>query len=232
MSRLTRTVHCLVGLIGTTLFVFSIFATSPQLSDGHDAFQRKDYATAYRIWKPLADHGDAEAQFNLAILYERGLGVRRDLSEAFELCHLAAAQGMPQAEVELGRMYARGWGTAQRFGEALQWFEKAADQGDPDGERNVGWLYNEGYGVPRDYKIAAKWYQLAADHGNAEGQYHLANLYLEGNGVRKDPVQAYCLLTRAAASNEKAAAKVSQLNQKLTAEQVAQGLRCAKASVH
>ena len=231
MTLLARNARYFIGmtlLIGSV----SVWAELPAGQEARDAFQRKDYATAFRIWKPLADNGNAEAQFNLAILYERGLGVRRDMSEAFELCHLAAAQGLPQAEVELGRMYARGWGTAQRFGEALQWFEKAADQGDPDGERNVGWLYDQGYGVVRDYKIAAKYYQLAADHGNADGQFALAELYLYGNGVRKDPVQAYCLLTRAATGNEKAASEIARLNQKLSADQVAQGLKCAKAAGH
>jgi TPR repeat protein len=216
----------------TAISIGSLFAIPPEDPAGHEAFLKKDYATAYRIWKPLADRGDANAQYNLAILYERGLGIRRDLSEAFTLCHLAAAQGLPQAEVEVGRMYARGWGTAQRYGEALQWFEKAAEQGDPDGQRNMGWLYDQGYGVARDYKIAAKWYQLAADHGNAEGQYALGILYLDGNGVRKDPVQAYCLFTRASATNQKAAERVTQLNQKLSTEQVAQALRCAKGSTH
>jgi TPR repeat protein len=129
-------------------------------------------------------------------------------------------------------MYARGWGTAQRYGEAFLWFEKAAQQGDPDGERNLGWLYDQGYGVPRDYKVAAKWYRLAADQGDAEGQYALAKLYLDGNGVRKDPVQAYCLLTRASASNTKAADALTVLNRKLSREQVAEGLKCSKAAAH
>jgi uncharacterized protein len=227
MTVLRRTGQCAMG---AALFIGCMLAAPPEDLTGQAAFARKDYAGAYRAWKPLADGGDANAQYNLAILHERGLGVRRDLSEAFQLCHLAAAQGLPQAEVELGRMYARGWGTTQRFGEAMQWFEKAAEQGDPDAERNVGWLYDQGYGVARDYRIAARWYRLAADHGNAEGQYALANLYLEGNGVKKDPIQAYCLLTRAAVTNKKAAERITQLNQKLSTEQIAQALRCAKAA--
>jgi TPR repeat protein len=226
MTVVKRVSRCVVGV---ALFVGSVWALPPDDAAGHEAFARKDYTGAYDIWKPLADRGDAKAQVNLAILYERGLGVRRDMTEAFRLCHLAAEKGLPQAEVQLGKMYARGWGTAQRYGEAMQWFEKAAEQGDRDGERNMGWLYDQGYGVERNYKIAAKWYQLAADHGSTEGQYALATLYLEGNGVKKDPVQAYCLLTRAAEKkNTKAAEKVTQLNQKLSPEQVAQGLRCSK----
>jgi TPR repeat protein len=227
MTMLVRTGK---WIIGAALLAVPIFAAPPEDPAGRQAFEKKDYAAAFRAWKPLADHGDASAQYNLAILYERGLGVRRDLAEAFSLCHLAAAQGLAAAEVELGRMYARGWGTAQRFGEALQWFEKAAEQGDPDGQRNVGWLYDQGYGVERDYKIAAKWYRMAADRGNAEGQYALGRLYLSGNGVPKDPVQAYCLFTRAELEEKKAADEIARLNQKLSAEQVSQALKCAKAA--
>lgn len=230
MNGLIRIGRLLVG--AASLLTGSVLATPPEDPAGREAFLKKDYDQAYRVWKPLADKGDPNAQFNLAILYERGLGVRRDLGEAFALCQLAAAQDLPQAQVELGKMYARGWGTAQRFGDAFVWFEKAAEQGDPNGQRNLGWLYDQGYGVARDYKMAAKWYQLAADHGNADGQYALANLYLEGNGVRKDPVQAYCLLTRAAATKHKAAERLLELNQKLSTEQVKQALLCAKAATH
>lgn len=219
-------------ITGAALLASSALATPPDESAGREAFLKKDYAAAYRNWKPLADGGDANAQFNLAVLYERGLGVRRDLSEAFTLCHLAAAQGLAAAEVDLGRMYSRGWGTAQRYGEAFQWFEKAAEQGDPDGERNIGWLYDQGYGVARDYKIAAKYYRLAADRGNAEGQYALGMLYLSGNGVPKDPIQAYCLFTRAELEEKKAADELSRLNQKLSGDQISQALKCAKAASH
>ena len=217
-------------IIGATLLAGSICASPPDETAGGDAFLKKDYAAAYRNWKPLADRGDANAQFNLGILYERGLGVRRDMSEAFNLFHLASTQGLAAAQVELGRMYARGWGTAQRYGEAFQWFEKAALQGDPDGERNLGWLYDQGYGVARDYKIAAKYYRLAADRGNAEGQYALGELYLSGNGVPKDPVQAYCLFTRAELEEKKAADELLRLNQKLSGDQISQALKCAKAA--
>jgi hypothetical protein len=226
MTMLVRTGK---WIIGAALLSSSICASPPAESTGREAFLRKDYAAAYRAWKPFADRGDADAQYNLGILYERGLGVRRDYSEAFTLFHLAAAQGLAAAEVELGRMYARGWGTAQRFGDAFQWFEKAAEQGDPEGEENVGWLYDQGYGVARDYKIAAKWYRLAADRGNAEGQYALGKLYLSGDGVPKDPVQAYCLFTRAELEEKKASDELARLNQKLSADQIAQALKCAQA---
>ena len=62
------------------------FAT-PALSQsqfdlGLAAYERQDYATAYRQWRPLADQGNASAQHNLGLMYERGQGVRQDYAAA------------------------------------------------------------------------------------------------------------------------------------------------------
>ena len=40
-----------------------------------DAFEREDYETAYKLILPLAEQGDAYAQFNLGLMYRNGLGV-------------------------------------------------------------------------------------------------------------------------------------------------------------
>ena len=36
--------------------------------DGWDAYERQDYKTAYKLWLPLAEQGDADAQSNLVII--------------------------------------------------------------------------------------------------------------------------------------------------------------------
>ncbi len=57
-------------------------AVAGQLEDGEAAFKRGDYATAFRLWRPLAEHGDADAQNNLGVMYRSGLGVPQDAVEA------------------------------------------------------------------------------------------------------------------------------------------------------
>ncbi len=47
---------------------------------GVDAYELGDYATALHEWRPLADRGVAEAQYNLGVLYARGMVCRRTLS--------------------------------------------------------------------------------------------------------------------------------------------------------
>ena len=49
---------------------------------GIDAWQRADYAGAITIWRPLAEGGDADAQFNLGQAYRLGRGVPLDLAAA------------------------------------------------------------------------------------------------------------------------------------------------------
>src|SRR5207247_434953 len=85
-SSLSRQGNCLnPGGIGmkhlATTFVLAILAAGLARADfkaGLDAYQRADYATALQEWRPLAEKGDANAQYNLGLLYNQGLGVQQD----------------------------------------------------------------------------------------------------------------------------------------------------------
>src|SRR6478752_1940110 len=57
-----------------------------------------------------ANQGIQEAQFNLAILYESGRGVKQDYAKASQLYTLAADQGHKNAQLNLGLCYAKGQG--------------------------------------------------------------------------------------------------------------------------
>ena len=75
--------------------------TAPVLAgpfeDGRAAYNRGDYATALRLWHPLAEQGNAIVQFNLGLLYYWGHGVLQDsvqdYVEAHKWFNLAAAGG-------------------------------------------------------------------------------------------------------------------------------------------
>ena len=83
-----------------------------------DAFEREDYETAYKLILPLAEQGDAYAQFNLGLMYGNGLGVPQDYKEAEKWYRLSAEQGHPEAQYNLGQMYRRGQGVQQDYKEA------------------------------------------------------------------------------------------------------------------
>ena len=72
------------------------------------AYLRGDYATALREWHPLAEQGNAGAQYNLGVMYDKGEGVTQDNAEAVKWYRKAAEQGDARAQVVLGTMYELG----------------------------------------------------------------------------------------------------------------------------
>ncbi len=102
MKRLVLTVAILIGLAAPGW---------GQSDAGYEAYKRGDYATAHRVWKPLAEQGDASAQYNLGLLYHHGLGVKRQLSEAAKWYGRAAENGDADAQKAIGDLYVKGfWG--------------------------------------------------------------------------------------------------------------------------
>jgi TPR repeat protein len=92
------------------------------LEDAKSALQRSDYAAALQILRPLADQGNANAQFNLGVIYDRGQGVPQDYAQAVAWYRKAAEQGDPFAQFNLCVMYANSHGVTQDYIEALMWF--------------------------------------------------------------------------------------------------------------
>ncbi len=91
-----------------------------------------------------ADAGDPIAQFELAKLYEKGIGVEVDEVRALELFQAAAAQDLPEALNDLGFMHYHGaLGLPRSLEQALKYFERAADQRDPEAQFNFAALIDD-----------------------------------------------------------------------------------------
>jgi TPR repeat protein len=109
------------GVVALVLCLAAPVTAGP-FEDGADAAKRGDYATALRLWHPLADQGGAEAQYNLGVLYTNGLGVPQDYAEAAKWFRKAADQGDAGAQSNLGFMYAKGQGVPEDYVRAHMWF--------------------------------------------------------------------------------------------------------------
>ena len=155
-------------LLVTLLFLTLGTAWGGAFEDGLAAYERKDYATAIKLWRPLAEQGNENAQFNLGTMYDMGRGVTKDDKEAVRLYRLAAEQGLAVAQFNLGNAYTNGQGVLQDYKEALKWYRLAADQGDTDAQSNIGVMYGKGRGVLQDYVRAHMWYNLASAAGGSE----------------------------------------------------------------
>ena len=115
-----------------------------------------------------AASGNAEAQYNLGLLYDSGQGVPQDYAQEATWYRKAAEQGNANAQTALGSMYVNGQGVPQNNAQAAAWWRKAADQGNADGQFGLGLLYDHGSGVPQDFAEAYFWFDLAAA-GNVSG---------------------------------------------------------------
>lgn len=178
----------------------AVLASSTLWADaaaGMAAFKKGEYVTAFKEWKAAANQGQPEAEYDLGLLYAKGLGVPRDLQVAQQWYEAAALQGNAQAEYSLGQMYAQGWGIPPNDASALRWMQ-IANGSNSDNQDDLGWMPIEGFGTATDYTKAAYWYRLAADQGHAEAQFDLARLYSDGKGVPKDQTQAFKLVQMSA----------------------------------
>jgi caspase domain-containing protein/Sel1 repeat-containing protein len=90
------------------------------------AYDRSDYATALKVWLPLAKKEDQVAQTYVGEIYEKGLGVQPDYALASEWYRSAAAQGYARAQINLGYLYEKGLGVQKDPETALHWYRKAA----------------------------------------------------------------------------------------------------------
>ena len=111
-----------------TLAMTSVLVTAPALAqdynDGFIAAAAGDYETAVAKWQPLAENGDANAQFNLALIYHKGLGVPADEALAVGWYHRAASNGNLQAQEFLTAAYSEGWFGLPRNPELAQYWQE------------------------------------------------------------------------------------------------------------
>jgi TPR repeat protein len=131
------------------------------VKSGVDRWMRGDYAGAVAEWRPLADRGNADAQFNLGQAYKLGRGVTANAGVAQGWYEKAARQGHEQAQVNVGLLlYNSG-----RRQEALPWIRKAADLGDPRAQYILGTEMFNGDLVGKDWVRAYALMLKAADGG-------------------------------------------------------------------
>ncbi|HTY68780.1 MAG TPA: tetratricopeptide repeat protein [Alphaproteobacteria bacterium] len=96
---------------------------------GLTAYNRAEYGESVRLWRPLAEHGNPDAQAGLAYLYYHGLGVRQDYGAAADWFQQAAEQGQPDAQLFLGTLFYNGIGVGQSYVQAFKWCDLAQSNG-------------------------------------------------------------------------------------------------------
>lgn len=96
-------------------------AFAADFEKGWDTYNDGDYAAALNEWQPLAEQGDADAQFNLGWMYDEGFGVAKDAETAFIWYLRAAELSHISAQYNVAWMYEKGSGVAQDVEAAFTW---------------------------------------------------------------------------------------------------------------
>jgi TPR repeat protein len=127
---------CLSGVM-KKLLILLLFITGfsssqtwgADYSKGFSAYESGDYATALKEWTPLAEQGDASAQYNLGLMYRNGRGVIQDYKTAVKWYTLAAEQGWANAQLQLGVSFILGEGVIEDTVYAHMWLNIARSNG-------------------------------------------------------------------------------------------------------
>ena len=170
------------AIILALIFVAPV-AAGP-FEDAVAAHESRDDAAALRLFRSLADKGDARAQYYLSLIIGRADAASNGSPEAFGWAKKAATQGVSFAQYYVAVMYDSGVGTVQDPAEAAIWLRKAADQGNAEAQHALGIAYDQGRGVPQDYVFAHMWFNLAAARSHPSAAEYRSKV-----GERMSPAQ-------------------------------------------
>ena len=152
--------------LSSALVALMLACAAPVWADNQAQYQQAvteynagHYSEVLRLLQPLAEQGDAEAQYKLGLMYANGQGVAQDYQQAFSWFQKSANQGYDVAQYKLGEIYEQGQGVTQDYQQAIVWYQKAAVQGYDVAQYALGNMYRDGKGVVKDYQQAKMWYQ-------------------------------------------------------------------------
>jgi len=149
------------SLCALTILLCAGLSAGADLASANRAYEQKDYATALKELAPLAEQGNAEAQFDLGRMYLMGQGVLKDPDQAIKWFKASAAQGNANAQFFLGSFYLM---PHRDISEGLKWLRLSAEQGNQDAQLFLGKAYLDGSEeLRRDPVQADMWLRLAAE---------------------------------------------------------------------
>jgi TPR repeat protein len=172
--------------------VFSTVAGATSLEEGMKALELNDYGAAYHIIKQLADDGDKEAQFRMAIsFYNSSESGYRDEQLAQSTLLELAEKDYLKAKIFVAMGYELGiFGFQQNDVKYIYWLRKAADVGDPSSMRTLANEYLSGYRIKKDTEKAKSLYERAGAKGDCSAYAKLGEMWHYGKGLSKNYTKA------------------------------------------
>tara|TARA_B100000965_G_scaffold62180_1_gene48019 strand:+ start:609 stop:1301 length:693 start_codon:yes stop_codon:yes gene_type:complete len=170
------------------LLLFGLVWAAPVRADfqaGVEAYKAGDYQTALAEWLPLAEAGNADAQFNVGLIHDGGQGVPRDYDKAVYWYRKAAEQGLAEAQYYLANMQIKGQGSKAPMTESCDWALKSAQGGYAPAQEAIALGYVHGdCGLPKDPWLAMEWAEKSAMQGDELGLVTVVEILLHLHRTR------------------------------------------------
>ncbi|MEH6524947.1 MAG: tetratricopeptide repeat protein [Sneathiella sp.] len=183
---LARISRIIVGFAAVCVFATGTLSSSIvqalDFESGWKLYQQGRFVEAYEIWEPLAESGDAKAQFNLAVLYEQGRGVDPDSAKSAYWNNQAVEAEYPPALHNLALSLL----AEKKNIEAIDYLRQAAEKDFAASQYTLGKIHQFGIGIPENQDLAFQYIEMAAESGLANAQYNLGKMYRDGYGVNVD----------------------------------------------
>jgi hypothetical protein len=190
------------------LLIVAVGLMGGEFDKAMEAYKKGSFIEALNGFYVLAKNGDAEAQFNVGLMYANGQGSKRDLHKAVIWYEKAAQQDFAASQYNLARIYHKAGETdPHAYQKAVYWYEKAAANGNMQALNNLASLYLKGEGVKKDPRKALELFEKAAQMGDGNAQLNCGIRYAWGEKGTEDRLKAYEYLQKALASGKREAGK-------------------------
>ena len=164
------------------IFIIAFFFGSPVSADYDDAiyyYNSKQYKKSIKEFKKVVDNKLADpkkkrdAMFNIAVIYDNGIGVEQNKEKAIHWYKLASDNNHKVAQYNLAWMFYNGDKVEKNNFEAFKYYSLSAEQGYAKAQFNLGNLLYAGEGALKDYVLAYKWFKISLLNGIKESETFL-----------------------------------------------------------
>jgi|GEM_PF-645920 len=148
-------------------------------------FSWDDKVEAFRWFKASADQGNSEGQYQTAVMYRDGFGVKKNDFESQKYFEFSGNNGNIRAMQYLGDAYLNGK-IEHDEKKSFEWHFKAAECGNSTSQYQVATMYRDGTGTEKDNDASEKWFKRSTYSGLANFISLLADTYSRGMHIAKD----------------------------------------------
>ncbi|HCA5038924.1 TPA: sel1 repeat family protein [Acinetobacter baumannii] len=142
---------------------------------------------ALAVIQEQAKNGDSQAQYNLGLMYKKGVnGVNIDLEKAIYWYKKAIEQGDDDAKYNLAIIYATEGTEFSNPTLAFKLLSDLSQSGHKEAINYLGILYRNGIGVKKDYNKAFNLFEKAVSLNVSGSKFNLGNMYFNGYGTEVD----------------------------------------------